>query len=132
VGSGIVGERLSGGNVAPGLLTNSPATGAALTALILAFGPVSGAHFNPAFTLTDALQGGIGWREVPAYLAAQIAGSFTGVGAAHEMFGLPLFFASHHHRSGGALGWSELIATFGLLCVIFLTRSQPCWGKRRD
>jgi glycerol uptake facilitator-like aquaporin len=119
VGSGIMGERLSGGNVALALLANSVATGAALLALILAFGPVSGAHFNPAVTLADALQGGMGWREVPVYVAAQIAGAFAGVGAAHEMFGLPLFFASHHRRSGGALLGSEAAATFGLLCVIW-------------
>ena len=119
VGSGIMGERLSGGNVALALLANSVATGTALVALILAFGPVSGAHLNPAVTLADALQGGIGWREVPVYLAAQIAGAFAGVGAAHKMFGKPLFFASHHRRSGGELLWSEVVATFGLLCVIW-------------
>jgi glycerol uptake facilitator-like aquaporin len=119
VGSGIMGERLAGGNVALALLANSIATGAALAALILALGPISGAHFNPAVTLADAMQGGIAWREVPGYLVAQIIGAFAGVAAAHLMFGLPLFFASHHARSGRALLWSEFIATFGLLLVIW-------------
>ncbi len=119
VGSGIMGERLAGGNVAIALLANAVATGAALVALILAFGPISGAHFNPAVTLADAMQGGIAWREAPAYMAAQVVGAFGGVAAAHLMFGLPLFFASHHVRSGGAQLWSEFIATFGLLAVIW-------------
>ncbi len=119
VGSGIMGQRLAGGNVGLALLANSIATGAALAALIQALGPISGAHFNPAVTLADALQGGIAWREVPGYLAAQIIGAFAGVAAAHLMFGLPLFSASHHARSGPALLWSEFIATFGLLLVIW-------------
>ena len=119
VGSGIMGQRLAGGNVALALLANSIATGAALAALIQALGPISGAHFNPAVTLADAMQGGIAWREVPGYLAAQIVGAFAGVAAAHLMFGLPLFSASHHARSGPALLWSEFIATFGLLMVIW-------------
>jgi glycerol uptake facilitator-like aquaporin len=119
VGSGIMGERLAGGNIAIALLANTIATGAALVALILAFGPISGAHFNPAVTLSDASQGGIAWREVPAYLGAQIGGAFAGVAAAHLMFGLPLFFASHHARSGGAQLFSEFVATFGLLAVIW-------------
>src|SRR5712672_1169110 len=119
VGSGIMGESLAGGNVAIALLANALATGAALVALILTFGPISGAHFNPAVTLADAMQGGIAWREAPAYIVAQLAGAFGGVGAAHLMFGLPLFFASHHVRSGGAQLWSEFIATFGLLAVIW-------------
>src|SRR5258708_5749640 len=95
VGSGIMGERLAAGNVAVALLANAIATGAALVALILTLGPVSGAHFNPVVTLAIAVEGGIPWREVPAYLGSQIAGAFAGVGAAHLMFGLPLFFASH-------------------------------------
>jgi glycerol uptake facilitator-like aquaporin len=119
VGSGIMGQRLAGGNVGLALLANSIATGAALAALIQALGPISGAHFNPAVTLADAMQGGIAWREVPGYLAAQIVGAFAGVAAAHLMFGLPLFSASHHARSGPALLWSEFIATFGLLMVIW-------------
>ena len=119
VGSGIMAERLAGGNVALALLANSIATGAALVALILALGPISGAHFNPAVTLADAMQGGLAWREVPGYLTAQIVGAFAGVAAAHLMFGLPPFFASHHARTGRALVFSEFIATFGLLLIIW-------------
>jgi glycerol uptake facilitator-like aquaporin len=119
VGSGIMGERLSGGNVAVALLANTIATGAALVALILTFGPVSGAHFNPAVTLADASQGGLAWREAPVYLTAQIAGAFAGVAAVHLMFGHPMFFASRHVRSGGAQLFSEFVATFGLLSVIW-------------
>lgn len=119
VGSGIMGERLSGGNVAIALLANTIATGAALVALILTFGPISGAHFNPAVTLADASQGGIGWRETPFYILAQILGAFGGVAAANVMFGLPVFFASRHARNGGAQLLSEFIATFGLLAVIW-------------
>jgi glycerol uptake facilitator-like aquaporin len=119
VGSGIMGERLAGGNIAVALLANSIATGAALVALILTFGPISGAHFNPAVTLSDASQGGMPWREVPWYVAVQIAGAFAGVGAAHIMFGLPLFFASRHVRAGIAQAFSEFVATFGLLAVIW-------------
>lgn len=119
VGSGIMGERLAGGNVAVALLANTLATGAALVALILTFGPVSGAHFNPAVTLCDAWQGGLAWREVAGYVAAQSAGAFAGVAAAHTMFGLPLFSASSHARAGGAQLFSEFVATFGLLSVIW-------------
>src|ERR1700736_643283 len=107
IGSGIMGERLSGGNVAIALLANTLATGAVLVALILTFGPISGAHFNPAVTLADASQGGLAWREVPIYLAAQIVGAFAGVAAAHLMFSEPLFFASRHARSGSAQLFSE-------------------------
>lgn len=119
VGSGIMGERLASGNVAVALLANTIATGAALVALILTFGPISGAHFNPAVTLTDASQGGMSWREVPPYIAAQIVGAFAGVAAAHIMFEAPLFFASQHARSGMAQAFSEFVATFGLLAVIW-------------
>ncbi len=91
----------------------------ALVALILTFGPISGAHFNPAVTLADASQGGLAWREVPGYLVAQIAGAFAGVAAAHLMFGEPLFFASRHVRAGSAQLFSEFVATFGLLSVIW-------------
>jgi glycerol uptake facilitator-like aquaporin len=119
VGSGIMGERLAGGNVAIALLANTLATGAALVALILTFGPISGAHFNPAVTLADAWQGGLAWRDVPAYLAAQIGGAFAGVAVAHLMFNQPVFFASHHIRSGSAQLFSEFVATFGLLSVIW-------------
>ncbi|WP_437525071.1 MIP/aquaporin family protein [Sorangium sp. So ce726] len=119
VGSGIMAERLAGGNVAIALLANTIATGAALVALILTFGSISGAHFNPAVTLADASQGGLSWREVPAYLLAQVAGAFTGVAVAHVMFGEALFSASHHERSGAAQMVSEFVATFGLLAVIW-------------
>jgi glycerol uptake facilitator-like aquaporin len=119
VGSGIMGERLAGGNVAIALLANTIATGSALVALILTLGPISGAHFNPAVTLADAWQGGLAWRDVPAYVAAQIGGAFAGVAAAHLMFSEPVFFASHHARSGSALLFSEFVATFGLLSVIW-------------
>jgi len=119
VGSGIMGERLAGGNVAVALLANTVATGAALVALILTFGPVSGAHLNPAVTLVDAWQRGTPWRDVPAYLAAQFAGAFVGVAAAHLMFGESIFAPSRHVRAGYAQGFSEFVATFGLLAVIW-------------
>lgn len=119
VGSGIMGERLAGGNIAIALLANTLATGAMLVALILTFGPVSGAHLNPAVTLADASQGGLAWRAVPLYVAAQIVGAFVGVAAAHLMFSEPVFFASRHVRSGGAQLFSEFVATFGLLSVIW-------------
>jgi glycerol uptake facilitator-like aquaporin len=126
VGSGIMGERLSGGNVAVALLANTLAIAAALVALILTFGPVSGAHFNPAVTLADASQGGLPWRDVPAYVLAQTVGAFGGVAVAHVMFGLPLFFAARRERGGGALVFSEFVATFGLLAVIWgCARSRP-------
>lgn len=123
VGSGIMGERLAGGNVAIALLANTAATGAALVALILAFGPVSGAHFNPAVTLVDAWRRGISWRHVPGYLAAQLAGAFAGVAVAHAMFGEPVYAASTKVRSGGPQAFSEFVATFGLIAVI--------WGVAR-
>jgi glycerol uptake facilitator-like aquaporin len=119
VGSGMMGERLSDGNVAIALLANTLATGATLVAIILTFGPVSGAHFNPAVTLADASQGGLVWRDVPIYLAAQVAGAFTGVACADLMFGEPVFSASQHIRAGGAQLFSEFVATFGLLAVIW-------------
>jgi glycerol uptake facilitator-like aquaporin len=126
VGSGIMADRLSAGNQAMALLANTIATGAALVALILTFGPISGAHFNPAVTLADASQGGVPWREVPAYLTAQVAGAFAGVAAAHIMFGEQLYFASRHARAGGAQAFSEFVATFGLLAVIWgCARSRP-------
>jgi glycerol uptake facilitator-like aquaporin len=118
VGSGIMGERLAGGNVAIALLANTIATGAALVAIILAFGPISGAHLNPAVTLADAWQGSIAWREVPGYIVAQLAGAFAGVGVAHLMFGLALFSPAAHVRSGSAQMFSEFVATFGLFAVI--------------
>ncbi len=119
VGSGIMGERLAGGNVAIALLANTVATGAGLVALILAFGPISGGHFNPAVTRAVAARRSMPWREVPAYLAAQVAGAFAGVAAAHAMFEEPIFCASTHARAGAAQAFSELVATFGLLAVIW-------------
>jgi glycerol uptake facilitator-like aquaporin len=119
VGSGIMGERLAAGNIAVALLANTLATGAALVALILTFGQISGAHFNPAVTLADASQGGLSWRDVPVYVSAQIVGAFAGVVTANAMFGLPLLFASHHARSGARQFFSEVVATFGLLMVIW-------------
>lgn len=118
VGSGIMAERLFAGNVGLALLANSLATGGGLIAFILAFGPVSGAHFNPAVTLADAWQGGVTWRAVPFYVVAQIIGAFAGVAAAHGMFGEPVFFASEHVRSGFGQWGSEFIATFGLMTTI--------------
>ena len=119
VGSGIMGERLAAGNTAIALLANTIATGAALGVLILTFGPISGAHFNPAVTLAAAWQQGLGWRDVPVYILAQVGGAFAGVAVAHVMFGLPVFFASQRTRSGGSQVFSEFVATFGLLVVIW-------------
>jgi glycerol uptake facilitator-like aquaporin len=119
VGSGIMGERLAGGNTAVALLANTIATGAALICLILTFGPISGAHFNPAVTLADASQGGLPRRHVLPYIGAQIAGAFAGVAAANAMFDLPVFSASVHARTGPSQWLSELVATFGLLAVIW-------------
>lgn len=110
---------MSGGNMAIALLANSIATGGALICLIGGFGPISGAHFNPAVTLADALAGGLAWRDAPAYIVAQIVGAIAGVASADIMFGLPVFFASHRVRSGGALLFSEFVATFGLMAVIW-------------
>lgn len=126
IGSGIMGERLAAGNVAIALLANTIATGAALVALILALGPVSGAHLNPAVTLADAWQGGMAWRHVPVYLAGQFTGAFAGVATAHLMFGEQLFSASRHIRAGNAQLFSEFVATFGLLAVIWgCARGRP-------
>jgi glycerol uptake facilitator-like aquaporin len=119
IGSGIMGDKLAGGSVAVALLANTLATGAGLVAFILTFGPVSGAHFNPAVTLADATQGGLPWREVPAYVSAQIVGAFVGVGIANFMFEKPVFFMSTHERSGVAQLVSEFVAAFGLLAVIW-------------
>ncbi|HLH42812.1 MAG TPA: MIP/aquaporin family protein [Bryobacteraceae bacterium] len=129
VGSGIMGERLSGGNLALALLANTIATGSALVTLILTFEPISGAHFNPAVTLAAATQGRPAWRNAPVYIAAQTIGAFAGVAGAHLMFGQPVFFASRHIRSGGAQLFSEFVATFGLLSVIWsCVRFRPSAG----
>src|ERR1700685_3098782 len=119
IGSGIMGERLAAGNVAIPLLANTIATGAALIALILTFGPISGAHFNPAVTLADALEHGIPWPEAVAYMLAQCAGGIAGAVIAHLMFGLRWYTLSSHSRHGWALVLSEFVATFGLLSVIW-------------
>lgn len=126
VGSGIMGERLAGGNVAIALLANSLATGAGLVALILTLGPVSGAHFNPVVTLWAALGGALGRRDAACYVIVQCVAAFAGVAIAHGMFELPLFTASQHARSGAAQLGSECVATFGLLMVIIsCARQRP-------
>jgi glycerol uptake facilitator-like aquaporin len=119
VGSGIMGERLAAGNVAIALLANTIATGAALVALILAFGPISGAHFNPAVTLVDAIERGVSWKDAACYVPAQCLGGIGGAIAAHVMFRLPSISVSHHARAGSAQVFSEFVATFGLLSVIW-------------
>jgi glycerol uptake facilitator-like aquaporin len=118
VGSGIMGERLAGGNVGLALLANTAATGAALLALIAALGPLSGAHFNPVVTLADRLGGGLSWTDVRAYIAAQVAGGFLGTAVVHLMFGTPVFSLSRHARAGPAQLFSEIVATFGLVLII--------------
>jgi glycerol uptake facilitator-like aquaporin len=124
VGSEIMAERLSNGNVALALLANTIATGAVLVALILTFGPISGAHLNPAVTFADAMERGISWSEASGYICAQILGGITGTVTAHLMFVLPLVSISHHVRSGPAQIFSEFVATFGLLSII--------WGCSRS
>ena len=118
VGSGIMGERLAGGNAAIALLANSIATGAGLVALITIFGPLSGAHFNPVVSASEAAMGRLPWRAVLPYLLAQFTGAIAGVIAAHWMFELPALMTSTHARTGPAQWWSECVATFGLLTVI--------------
>jgi glycerol uptake facilitator-like aquaporin len=126
VGSGIMGERLAGGSVGLALLANSLATGAVLLALILTFGPVSGAHLNPAVTLSSAWLGDCPRRDTLPYVGAQIAGAFLGVAAAHLMFEEPLFLAGSQIRTGSAQWFSEFVATFGLIAVIVgCSRSRP-------
>jgi glycerol uptake facilitator-like aquaporin len=119
VGSGVMAERLANGNLALALLANTIATGAALVALIFTFGGISGAHFNPVVTIMDALERGLPWRETPLYVTAQLLGGITGAVVAHLMFGLPPISFSQHPRSGAAQGFSEFVATFGLMCVIW-------------
>ncbi len=124
VGSGIMAERLCGGNLGLALLANAIATGSALVALILAFGPRSGAYMNPAVTLAAALTGGLRWRVVPAYITAQIAGAIVGVWLAHVMFELPVMQISTHVRTGLGQWVAETIATFGLLVTIWGCRTR--------
>jgi len=119
VGSGIMGERLAGGNVALALLANTIATGAALVALIFTFGGISGAHFNPVVTFMDAWEGGLPWTEAPYYAVGQVFGGLSGTVVANLMFGLPAVSFSRHIRVGSAQVFSEFIATFGLLSVIW-------------
>ena len=118
VGSGIMAEHLAGGNVAIALLANTLATGAGLLTLIYTFGPISGAHFNPAVTLSAWWRGDIHRPLALGYITVQILGAFIGAAAAHLMFGEPLFAASQHVRSGYAQCFSEFIATFGLITII--------------
>ncbi len=119
VGSGIMAEKLAGGNVAIALIGNTLPTGAILVVLILIFGPLSGAHFNPAVSLAFALRGEFAWRDLAPYIAAQIVGGIVGVFAAHAMFDLPILQFSAHVRSGPAQWFAESVATFGLLLAIF-------------
>jgi glycerol uptake facilitator-like aquaporin len=112
-------ERLAGGNVALALLANALATGGVLLALLLTFGPISGAHLNPAVTLADAARGGLPWREVPAYAVSQIVGAVVGVIVANMMFGEPAVFLSQRPRHGAPILISEFVATFGLLAVVW-------------
>jgi len=123
VGSGVMAQRLTGGNVGLALLANAVATGGALVAIIAAFGPISGGHFNPAVSLSDASAGGISWRDAGGYCGAQVAGGIMGAVLANVMFGLPAVSFAQHARSGGLQWVSEFVATFGLLCVI--------WGSAR-
>ncbi len=124
IGSGIMGERLAGGNVAIALLANSIATGTVLYVLILVFGPISGAHFNPAVSLVLASNRQMRWSDAVAYVCVQIVAAFAGVAIAHAMFGESLFFASQHQRTGPGQWWAEGIATFGLLVVILGSARQ--------
>lgn len=126
IGSGIMAEALSGGNVALALLANTLATGAMLFVLIAMLGPVGGAHFNPAVSAVMAARGALTWRDSAAYVAAQLAGGFAGVLAVHLMFDLPLLQASLHARAGIGQWAGEFIATFGLILTIIGTvRHQP-------
>lgn len=118
VGSGIMAERLAGGNVALALLANALATGGSLYALILVFAPLCGAHFNPVVSLSAALRGQLSWTQCGLYCLAQVLGAFAGVAMAHLMFELDLYSASTHERQGLAQAWSEAVASFGLMMVI--------------
>jgi|SRR5450432_1213197 glycerol uptake facilitator-like aquaporin len=132
IGSGIMAERLSSGNVAIALLANTIATGAALVALIFTFSDISGAHFNPIVTLMSAWERGMLWAEAPHYIAMQILGGICGSFAAHWMFGLALISFSHHERSGRAQLFSEFVATFGLMSVIWGCSHLRSLGKATD
>jgi len=126
VGSGIMGDRLSSGNIAIALLANTVATGAALVALILTFGPISGAHFNPVVSFADASQGGLPWTDAVLYAVAQIAGAVVGVALADAMFGERIYAWSGHARAGFPQALSEGVATFGLMSVIWgCARRRP-------
>jgi len=118
VGSGIMAEQLAAGNVALALLANSVATGASLVVLILTFGPVSGAHFNPAVSLVEAWRGSLTWKDARVYFCAQFSGGVAGVLVAHAMFGLPMLQISEHARRGPGQALSEVVAAFGLVLVI--------------
>ena len=124
VGSGIMAQKLSGGNVALALLCNTIATGAILVVLILTFGPVSGAHFNPAVTLAFALRGETPWTDAAIYIVSQIAGAIIGVWIAHLMFELPVLQLSLTERTGTGQWLAEAVATFGLLLTIFGVASR--------
>jgi glycerol uptake facilitator-like aquaporin len=119
IGSGVMADRLANGNVALALLANTIATGAALVALILAFGQISGAHFNPVVTLMDALERGLSWAETPYYVVGQVLGGIAGAVMAHLMFALPAISFSRHLRSGPSQVFSEFVATFGLVSIIW-------------
>jgi glycerol uptake facilitator-like aquaporin len=123
IGSGVMADRLSNGNVGLALLENTIATGAALVALIVTFGPISGAHLNPVVTVMDALEHGLRWAETPLYIVGQVFGGITGAVVAHLMFGLSPLSLSTRVRTGGSQVFSEFVATFGLVCVI--------WGSSR-
>lgn len=125
VGSGIMGERLAGGNVAVALLGNTIATGAGLIVLIHMFGPVSGAHFNPAVTLATLLKREMTVRVAIFYVAAQLAGAVIGVWIAHAMFAEPILQISEKARDGWSQGFAECVATFGLIGTILATRRRP-------
>lgn len=121
VGSGIMGERLAQGNMAVALLANSIATGAGLYTLIVSFGPISGAHFNPVVSALSVWDGRISASKGSLYAVAQIVGAFAGVAAAHAMFGLPIIQISAHIRPTFGEGFGEVVATFGLVLVIILS-----------
>jgi len=126
IGSGIMGERLAGGNAAVALLGNTLSTGAGLVVLIHIFGPISGAHFNPAVTLAVAIRRGLSWRVAILYVAAQIVGAILGVWLAHAMFAEPIIQVSAKLRAGPSQGLSEFVATFGLIGTIVATqRARP-------